>query len=211
MQNNSNIPENSLSLCPPCIQTRYALPPIHCQWYSRVAIPFSISTSITFELLLLCLLINTFTTTHFLPAFDNADSEISPALQIPARGIFLFKYLLRIYLGFPHSSVGKESTCNAGYPCSIPGSERSAGEGIGSPLWYSWASLVPQLVKNPPAMPGTWVWPLGWEDLLEKGKTTHSSVLAWRIPWAVQSMGSQRVGHNWETFTFTYLFGCIRS
>ena len=50
--------------------------------------------------------------------------------------------------GFPHSSVGKESTCNAGYPGSIPGLGRSAREGIGYPLQYSWASLVAQLVKS---------------------------------------------------------------
>ena len=59
--------------------------------------------------------------------------------------------------GFPDSSVGKESTCNAGDPGSIPGSGRSPGEGIGYPLQYSWASLVAQLVKNPPAMQETWV------------------------------------------------------
>ena len=55
-------------------------------------------------------------------------------------------------LGFPCNSAGKESTCNAGDPCSIPGSERSPGEGICYPLQYSWASLVPQLGKNPQAM-----------------------------------------------------------
>ena len=55
-------------------------------------------------------------------------------------------------LGFPHSSVGKESACNAGDAGSIPGLGRSTGEGIGYPLWYSWASLVAQPVKNPPAM-----------------------------------------------------------
>ena len=60
-------------------------------------------------------------------------------------------------MGFPHSSVGKESTCNAGDPSLIPGSGRSAGEGIGYPLQYSWASLVAQLVKNLPAMWETWV------------------------------------------------------
>ena len=86
---------------------------------------------------------------------------------------------------FPQNSVGKESACNAGDPGSIPGLERSAGEGIGYPLQYSWASLVAQLVKNLPAMQETWVQPLGWEDPLEKGKATHSSVLAWRIPWTV--------------------------
>ena len=47
------------------------------------------------------------------------------------------------------------------------------------------ASLVPQLLKNPPAMRETWVRSLGWEDPLEKGKATHSSILAWRIPWTV--------------------------
>ena len=86
-----------------------------------------------------------------------------------------------IYLGFPDSSVGKESTCNAGDPCSIPGSGRSTGEGIGYPLQYSWASLAPQLVKNSPAMWEMWVQSLGWEDPLEKGKATHFSILAWRI------------------------------
>ena len=83
---------------------------------------------------------------------------------------------------FPDSSVGKESTCNAGDPSSIPGSGRSTGEGIGYPLQYSWASLVAQMVKNLPAMQETWVQSPGWEDLLEKGKATHSSILAWSIP-----------------------------
>ena len=88
-------------------------------------------------------------------------------------------------LGFPDSSVGKESTCNAGDPCLIPGSEQSSGEGIGYPLQYSWASPEAQLVKNLPAMRETWVLSLGWEDPLEKGTATHSSILAWRIPWTV--------------------------
>ena len=87
--------------------------------------------------------------------------------------------------GFPHSSGGKESACNAGDPSSILGSGRSAGKGIGYPLQYSWASLVAQLVKNPPAMWDTWVRSLGWEDPLEKRKATHSSIRAWRIPWTV--------------------------
>ena len=59
--------------------------------------------------------------------------------------------------GFPDSSAGKESAYNAGDPSSIPELGRSSGEGIGYPLQYSWASLVPQLVKNPPAMWETWV------------------------------------------------------
>ena len=76
------------------------------------------------------------------------------------------------------TSAGKEYTCNAGDSGSIPGSERSAGEGIGYPLQYSWAFLVAQLVKNLPAMHETWVRSLGWEDPLEKGKVTHSNILA---------------------------------
>ena len=82
----------------------------------------------------------------------------------------------------PESSVGKESTCYAGDSGSIPGLGRSAGEGIGYPRQYSWASPVAQLVKNLPAMQETWVQSLGWEDPLQKGKATHSSILAWRIP-----------------------------
>ena len=68
-------------------------------------------------------------------------------------------------------------------PGLIPGSGRPTGEGIRYPLQYSWASLVAQLANNPPAMLETWVWSLGWEDPLRKGKATHSSILAWRIPW----------------------------
>ena len=87
--------------------------------------------------------------------------------------------------GLPDSSVGKESACNAGDPGSISGLGISAGEGIGYPLQYSWASFVAQLVENPPALWETWVQSLGWEDPLEKGKAPHSSSLAWRIPWTV--------------------------
>ena len=81
-------------------------------------------------------------------------------------------------MGFPDSLVGQEFTCNAGDPDWIPGSGRSPGERIGYPLQYFWASLVAQLVKNPPAMWETWVLSLGWEDPLEKGTATHSSILA---------------------------------
>ena len=75
----------------------------------------------------------------------------------------------------------------------IPGLGRSAGEGIGYPLQFSWAFPMAQLVKNLPAMQETLIRSLGWEDPLEKGKATHSSILAWRIPWTVWSMGSQRL------------------
>ena len=85
-------------------------------------------------------------------------------------------------MGFPGSSPDTESTCNAGDPSSIPGSERSPGEGIGYPLYYSWVSHVAQSVKNLPAMQETWVQSLIWEDPLEEGMAIHSSVFAWRIP-----------------------------
>ena len=72
-------------------------------------------------------------------------------------------------LGFPHSSFGKESVCNAGEPGLIPGLGRSLGERIGYPLQYSWASFVAQMVNNLPAVQETPVWFLAWEDPLEKG------------------------------------------
>ena len=71
-------------------------------------------------------------------------------------------------MDFPGSSAGKESTCNAGVPDSIPGSGRSPGERIGYPLQYSWASLVAQTVNNLPAIKETWGQSLGWEDPLER-------------------------------------------
>ena len=84
-----------------------------------------------------------------------------------------------------YSSFGQEFICSVGDPSSIPGSRRSAGEGISYPLQYSWASLMACLVKNLPKMRETWVQSLDWEDPLEKGKVTHSSILAWRFPWTV--------------------------
>jgi len=88
----------------------------------------------------------------------------------------------------------------------IPGLGRSPGEGKGYPLQYFWASLVAQLVKDPPAMWETWVRSLDWEDPLEKGKATHSSILAWRIPWTiciVQGVAKSRTRLN--DFHFTSL------
>ena len=84
--------------------------------------------------------------------------------------------------------------------CS-PLSHKESGTTERLTLTYSWASLVAQLVKNPPAMRETWVQLLGWEDPLEKGLATHSSILTWEITWTeepgtLQSMGSQRVKHD---------------
>ena len=70
-----------------------------------------------------------------------------------------------------------------------------------NPMTIIKAFLVAQMVKNLPAVQGTWVQSLGQEDPLEKGMATHSSILSWRIPWTevpggLQSMGSQRVRHD---------------
>ena len=89
--------------------------------------------------------------------------------------------------------------------------------------WQIWGKtfLVAQMVKNLPAMQEIQVWYLGQENPLEEGMATHSSFLVWRIPWTeepgrLQSMGSQRVRHNWETFTHSlsilwnnYLFSLL--
>ena len=88
-------------------------------------------------------------------------------------------------MAFPVAQLVKESACNAEDPSSVPGSGGSPGEGIGYPLQYSRASFVAQLVNSLPAMQETWVQSLGWEDPLEKGKATNSSILAWRFPWTI--------------------------
>ena len=129
-------------------------------------------------------------------------------LWLPSTGKSLYLTLVLltdtdICVGFPGSSARKESTCDAGDPSSIPGLGMSSGEGIGYALRYSWASLVAQQVKNPPAMQETWLWSLGWEDPLEKGKATYSNILARRIPCMVYSIESQRIGQDWATFTFS--------
>ena len=77
-------------------------------------------------------------------------------------------------------------------------------------LWFLEVSLLAQLVKKLPAMQETWVWSLGGEELLEKGKATHPCILAWRIPGIVQSMGSQ--SQIWlSNFHFHFLFSLVCS
>ena len=110
----------------------------------------------------------------------------------------------RLCLGFPGSSANKESACNAGDPGLAPGLGRSPGEGIGYPHQFSQASLVAQMVKNPPAVTETWIRFLGWEDPLEEGMTTHPVFLLGESPWTeepsgLHSMESQRIRHNWAT------------
>ena len=97
-------------------------------------------------------------------------------------------------MGFPDSSVGKESTYNARDPGLIPGPGRSAGEGIGYSLQYSWASLVTQLVKNPPAVQETWSDP--WVGKIPWRRERLPTLVFWPREFHGQSMRSQRVGHN---------------
>ena len=93
----------------------------------------------------------------------------------------------------------------------INGWGRSPGEGLGYPLHYSWASLVVQMVKNPPAKKEkknspavweTWLQSLGWEDPLEEGMATGSSILAWRIPWTGEAGGLKSIGSQSQTHAF---------
>ena len=88
----------------------------------------------------------------------------------------------------------KNFPANAGDMGSILGLGISPGVGIDCPFQYSWASLVAHTVKNLPTMQETWVLFLGWEDPLEEGMTTCSSILAWRIPWTEESGGFQSMG-----------------
>ena len=109
---------------------------------------------------------------------NQAPTKVS-VVELTASLLSFIKFIFERFQGFPDSSVGKEYTCSAGNPGLIPGSGRSAGEGIGYSVLYSWAFLV----KNLPAMQESWVRSLGWKGRLEKETATHSSILAWRIPW----------------------------
>ena len=107
-------------------------------------------------------------------------------------------------MGLPGSSA---PACISGDPGLIPELGSSPGEGIGYPLQYSWASLLVHMVKNLPSMRETQVWFMGQEDPLEKRMATHSSILAWRMPWTeepggLQSMGLQKVRHESVMNTF---------
>ena len=109
---------------------------------------------------------------------SESRSVVSDSLRPHGRELILvFLLATSPKKGFPDSSVGKESTCNAGDPRLIPGLGRSTGEGLGHTLQHSWASLVAQLVKNLPVMQETPVRFLGQDDPLEKGEATRSSTL----------------------------------
>ena len=148
-------------------------------------------------------LLQSFSDHHYFPTYPKVQNfffnfffsiEYSRKLNnllLPAVQILNY---ISITTPFTDSSVDKESAYNAGDPSSIPGYGRSAGDGIGYPLQYSGASLVAQLIKNPPAMRETWVQSLGWEDALEKGRATHSSILAWRIQWTEEPGRLKSIG-----------------
>ena len=140
------------------------------QWYSLTDWP-SFPLIIVISSKLYKLVIITF--------FLDARLAIIKPLEGFQRITWIFSILgLKQIMGFPDSSVGNKSACNAGDPGLIPGLGRSAGEGIGYPLQCFGAFLMAQLVKNPPVIWETWVRFLDWEDPLEKGKATHSSILA---------------------------------
>ena len=107
-------------------------------------------------------------------------------------------------------SAGKEFTCKAGDPSSIPGFGRPPGEGIGYPLQYTWASLVAQMVKNPPAVRESWVRSLGWKDPLEGAWQPTPLFLAWRIPkdrraWQAVVHGVAKSQTQLSNFHFTHI------
>ena len=116
----------------------------------------------------------------------------------------LVSYLFAFVYWLLNNSLGKELVCNAGYPSSIPGLGRSPGEGTGYLFQYSWVSLAVQMVNNLPTTWETWVWSLVWENPLEKGKVTHSSSLAWRIPWTLTVRGIAKSWVQLSDFHFHF-------
>ena len=108
--------------------------------------------------------------------------------------------IYKVLLGFPGSSAGKEFACNTGGSSSIPGSGRYPGEGMGYPTQYSWASLVAQMVKNPPTIqePGfdLWVGRIPWRRTWQPTPVFLPGESSWTEgPGRLQSMGSQTVRH----------------
>ena len=113
--------------------------------------------------------------------------------------LWLFGTLWTIAHQVPLSMKFSKQEYWSGLPCPPPGNLPHRGIEPGSPVLQ--ADSLPS--EPPESHRLTHFYSNCWEDPLEKGTATHSSILAWRIPWTVQSMGSQRVRHNWVTFTFT--------
>ena len=129
------------------------------------------------------------------PVISKADHPLLPSSSNPAFFLYTVGSLKVQSLPFWEESNSTQRLV-----------ARRTGRSFCSPLpcCTFWASLVAQLVKKPPAMWETRVQSLGWEDPLEKGKATHSSILAWRIPWTIESPWGRRVGHDWTAFTFIF-------
>ena len=138
------------------------------------------------------------------------DKFLSNPYRAPHRITWIFSILgLKQIMGFPDSSVGNKSACNAGDPGLIPGLGRSAGEGIGYPLQYSWAFLVAQLVKDLPAVQETWAWSLGREILRRRtnGNPLQYSCL---VAHGQRSLGGYspwdcRVSRDWHSWVIKYM------
>ena len=121
----------------------------------------------------------------------------------------LYPSLWYIKKGFPSNSVSKEYACNSGdleaWVLSLIGKLPWRRERLPTPVFFGFpCGSAGKEYSYSIGDLETWVWSLGWEAPLEKGKATYSSILAWRIPWTALSMGLQRVGHNWATFTTLY-------
>ena len=111
-------------------------------------------------------------------------------------------FLIVLYLLLHKAQLVKNPPAIRETTVGLLGSRRSPGEATGCPLQHSWASLVAQLAKSLPSVQETWVPSLGWEDPMEKGMATHSSILAWRIPWNGVAMSQTRLSD------FHYMLRC---
>ena len=165
--------------------------------------------------------ISTWNMSFFSPRRVSCNSSYNITSLTSSIPLTYFPLPITPFLGYTHWLPATEDELLARFHLTLPPSQDNCAVSLfGSVLSvdvlyntnaiYSWASLVVQLVNKPPAMWETWVLSLGWEDPLEKGTATHSSILAWRSPWTekpgrLQSMGSKRVRHDWATFTFTSL------
>ena len=135
--------------------------------------------------------------------------ELEPSYRALSESIVLLSGALRLWLRGARAGIQANSGSTVETKFSMPITQCSHGCDFYWFVWYMMSALVAQRVKNLPAVQETQVQSLGWENLLEEGMATHSSILAWRIPWTeepggVQSMGSQRIGHDWATNTLIY-------
>ena len=134
-------------------------------------------------------------------AYAQVDTSVERCPQFLLSSWFSW-FLIVLYLLLHKAQLVKNAPAIQETTVRFLGSRRSPGEAIGYPLQHSWASFEAQLVKNLPSMQETWVLSLGWEDPMEKGMATHSSILAWRIPWNGVTMSQTRLSD------FHYMLRC---